>query len=48
MLNTAKDTSSVLLPKSPTGPKLDLGPVVVESKLLKTPLRSVIWARMSD
>lgn len=38
MLNTVKDTLIGLLPKSPTGPKLDLGPVVIESKLLETPL----------
>ena len=38
MLKTAEGSLIGILPKAPTGPKLDLGPVVIESKLTETPL----------
>src|SRR6266850_350005 len=38
MLKTVDGTLIGILPKAPTGPKLDLGPVVIESKLMETKL----------
>src|SRR5262249_20284108 len=38
MLKKTSGTLIDILPKASTGPKLDLGPVVIESRLLETPL----------